>query len=222
MPTPAAIVAPLDAMARAGRTLALRCLLLAAVVPCPRLEAGSPADPPAELPAGPVLLWSDPESVVPFGIDPVAEELAVMARALGADVRLEPAEPEDEPGELRYLVRIMREPEVHWRLRDDVMAAAPRVEGLEGTIFVFLEQVRSVLGHLASRDPSEAPREHAELARALARILAHEMVHVVAPDHPHATSGLMVADLRRDKLLRRQPRIDRKCARAFHMALSAQ
>ncbi len=159
---------------------------------------------------------------MPFGLDQLAAELAVMARALGADVRLEPAEPDDEPGELRYLVRIMREPKAHWQLGSDVMAAAPRAEGWEGTIFVFLEQVREVLGHFASRDPSEAPRENAELAKALARIVTHELVHVVAPDHPHATSGLMVANLRRDKLLKRQPRIDHKCARAFHLALSAQ
>jgi plasmid stabilization system protein ParE len=209
-------------MASVARTLFLRCLLLAAVVPCAQLEASSPAEPPAGLPAGPRLLWSDPETLMPIGLDQLADELAVIGRAMGAEIRLDLPGRGDEPDEHRYRVSVMRAPKAYWRLRDDVMAAAPRAEGSQGTIYVFLEQVRSVLGHLADRNPSQAPREHAELATALARILAHELVHLVAPDHPHATSGLMVANLRRSSLLKRRARIDPACAQAFRRALGAE
>ena len=39
------------------------------------------------------------------------------------------------------------------------------------------------------------------VARAVGRILAHELVHLIAPDLPHARSGLMGASVGRAQLL---------------------
>jgi nucleotide-binding universal stress UspA family protein len=205
-----------------ARKLLLGCLLMAAAVPCARLEASTPVGPPLALTSGPRLEWSDPAGLVPLKmLDLLTEELTAMARAMGVDMGLAATGAADETGPHRYRVSVMQTPKAHWRLRQDVMAAAPRAAGHQGTIYIFLEQVRRVLGHLANHDSSETAREHAELARALARILAHEVVHVVAPDHPHATSGLMVARLRRGPLTKRKARIDQACARAFRDALAA-
>ena len=46
------------------------------------------------------------------------------------------------------------------------------------------------------------------LARAMARVLAHELVHVVAPERGHAASGLMARQLTRHLLLRRKIELD--------------
>ncbi len=203
---------------------ALLAGVLAAVVLSGRVEgSGKPPDetlPPLQ--PGPQLVWSDPQELFPFGRDRLVAELAALFRGVGVDVELDLTGREREStGPETYRINVMREPKPYWRLRSDVMAAAPRVEGSQGTIYVFLDQVRRVLGHFKSRELSELPREHAELAKALARILAHEVVHAVAPDHPHASSGLMVARFRRASLLRRQVRIDPGCARAFRRALGA-
>ena len=143
-----------------------------------------------------------------------------MGKAMGAAIELRAAAPAEQPGELRYRVLLMRAPEAHWRLRPDVLAAAPRAEGYQGTIYVFLEQVQRTLGHIASLDVLRVSQQQRELVTALARIIAHEVVHVVAPDHPHATSGLMVAQLRRRSLVRRNARVDPACALAYREALA--
>lgn len=203
------------------RQLSRRLLLIAVVAHCAPLAAAAATDRSEALPTGPRLVWSDPQGLVPFGLQGVGEQLAMMGGVMGVDMRLVPESPAADHGEHTYRAALMRRPKSYWHLREDVMAAAPRVEGSQGTIYVFVDQVRHVLGHLASQEPSDSAREYDELSTALARILAHEVVHLVAPDHPHASAGLMVAKMRRSLLLKRQPRFDPVCARAFRRALGA-
>jgi len=83
-------------------------------------------------------------------------------------------------------------------LPPNAMAAAFGERGEKYGIFVFLPSVRRTLGH---RESATSPRHLAELSRALARIVAHEVVHVLAPDGGHAESGLMSERLTRGELL---------------------
>jgi hypothetical protein len=78
------------------------------------------------------------------------------------------------------------------------MAAAYGARGEKYSIFVFYPGVRRTLGH---SDSQLSPRHVAELSRALARIVAHEVVHVLAPESGHADSGLMSGRLTREALL---------------------
>lgn len=206
-------------MAQVARTVLLVCLLTAAALPAARAKASTP--PPVE-PPGPRFVWSDPQGLVPLPlIGRLTDELAALGRTMGVEMGLAAPGVIAEPARRRYRVKVMRAPKDHWLLRGDVMAAAPRTEGHRGTIYLFLERVQRTLGHLKNSDSSDEAREHTELAKALARILAHELVHIVAPDHPHAKEGLMVARLRRSLLLHPRAGIDPACARAFRDALAS-
>ena len=53
------------------------------------------------------------------------------------------------------------------------------------TSWVYLDRVRGALGDPGRREPD------ALVARALGRVIAHELVHALAPETPHARHGLM-------------------------------
>jgi hypothetical protein len=81
---------------------------------------------------------------------------------------------------------------------DKAMAAVHGTRGSKYGIFLFYSEVRRTLGY---EHPATSPRQLAELSRALARVMAHEVVHVLAPGRGHAESGLMSGTLTRRALL---------------------
>lgn len=52
------------------------------------------------------------------------------------------------------------------------------------------------------------PSDRKRLAKALGRVVVHELAHRVAPDLPHAESGVMRGDLGRSFLTRRELSLD--------------
>ena len=80
--------------------------------------------------------------------------------------------------------------------------------------WVFVNNVRAALGHDSVRTRPNlvgAP----DLVRAVARVAAHEVVHAIAPDEPHARDGLMSQALSRHFLLGARAPIDPRCASVF-------
>ena len=57
------------------------------------------------------------------------------------------------------------------------------------SVYVFYHRVARVLGVASERDGMMEPSDRRRLAKALARVVVHELVHRVAPDLPHADSG---------------------------------
>jgi hypothetical protein len=88
---------------------------------------------------------------------------------------------------------------------ENAMAVVLGTRGSKYGIFLFYSEVRRTLGH-DHRETS--PRHLAELSRALARVIAHEVVHVLAPDGGHAESGLMSGKLTRKALLAERIALD--------------
>ena len=74
-----------------------------------------------------------------------------------------------------------------------VMGAAQPAPQPPHSVRVFLKHVRQALGY-DSRQHLR-PTEQALLGRAVGRVIAHEIVHVYAPEHAHEGSGLMAAEL---------------------------
>jgi hypothetical protein len=81
-------------------------------------------------------------------------------------------------------------------------------------VWVFLSSVRWTLGHPAPQSPLNA-RQAREAALALARVVAHEVVHAIAPEEPHSRGGLMNHSLNRAFLLGPRSPLRGPCARAF-------
>jgi hypothetical protein len=102
------------------------------------------------------------------------------------------------------------------RRGDRVLGAVFRERGPSRAAWVYVEDVRVVL-----RGGTSAPRGPAirELSVAVGRVLAHEVVHLLAPEHPHATAGLMAGAVDRRVLAGKAP-LDRACLRAIRLAVS--
>lgn len=148
------------------------------------------------------LVWHDSARLLPTAaLDLLGDEMETLFRENGLSVRFHPA------GENEDLRRIP-EPRVNaivlpgedrrFGLPRDAMAAALGERGEKYSIFVFYPGVRRTLGH---REGSTSPRQLAELSRALARVVAHEVVHALAPERGHTESGLMSEKLTREELL---------------------
>ena len=103
-----------------------------------------------------------------------------------------------------------------WNLGQDVMAAAIGEPGKSYSILVFHPVLLRTLG-LPRKIRTRA--QHADLARGMARVLAHELVHVVAPERGHAVSGLMARQLPRRVLLRREIELDNVSRTAVRAAM---
>jgi hypothetical protein len=56
---------------------------------------------------------------------------------------------------------------------------------------------------------------------AIGHVVTHELVHALAPRHPHATSGLMGSTLNRQSLLAERATLDKGWVRSLHEGLAA-
>jgi hypothetical protein len=90
------------------------------------------------------------------------------------------------------------------------MAATIGERGSRRNVFVFFPGLSRTLGHEGT---SYTPRRGIELARAMARVLAHEIVHVLAPERGHAAEGLMSEQLKRGDLVSSAVSLDDHSAR---------
>jgi hypothetical protein len=147
------------------------------------------------------LVWHDSTRQFPeAGLARLADEVETLFRQNGLSVAFHVAEENEN-------LRRIPEPRVNaivlpamgrFGVPPNTMAAAHGEKGGKYSIFVFYPGVRQTLGH---REGQISPRHLAEMTRALARIVAHEAVHVLAPGRGHADSGLMSGRLTREELL---------------------
>ena len=101
-----------------------------------------------------------------------------------------------------------------WREHDQTMGLVMKLERPIGTLWISLAGIQRALG--GSRSPWT---DEAILGQAIGRVVAHEIVHAVAPDAPHAAHGLMRAELGRGELLKPDVLFDPHSARAFWAGL---
>ena len=192
----------------------------------------APAPPPmrlaGEAPAesGPriSLLWFDPRGSLPGGFETVRQEVARIFREIGVEVRW-------TLGGLGTVYGGAGVPEVPVILLPDVPVPSSDGQHVMGlvmkrqepsrAVWVFVKSVRWTLGHDLRRPLRTEGDEGRELAFAVARVVAHEVVHSIAPEEPHTRGGLMSHSLNRDTLLGRRIPVDAQCAAAFLTRLAA-
>ncbi len=201
----------------------------------PRYPEAAPAlpdsDPALELPpplqasaSELTLFWFDPKGVLPDGFGPVSGEVSrIFREEVGVRIRWERGHSDTVFGDgdgLDIPVILLPEDPMAARASRRVMGLVPRGANGVRVVWVFLASVRWTLG----QDPKSAallPRERYELGLALARVVAHEVVHAVAPEEPHTSSGLMHHSMGRAFLLGAHTPVDPGCARAFLRSLRA-
>ncbi len=177
------------------------------------------ASPPAGTSVG--LVWFDPENMLPDGFAEARQEIDAIFRGIGVEVRWTQGGHDSgylSAGRPEVAVVLVAEDRSHGPR--SVMGLVLRGEKTIRVAWVFVNNVRVALGHRPLR-PRPSPEQIPELARAVARVAAHEVVHAIAPDEPHAREGLMSEALSRHFLLRERAIIDPRCASAFLSRLAA-
>jgi hypothetical protein len=171
-------------------------------------NGGEPESPTAAwLPLS--LVWFDAYQLFPSPFESLSAEVERIFAELGVGVRwemggevLDGEETIDDPLRL-YVVLLPTEPST-WGLGEHVMGAATHGKGKKGSVYLFYPQIINTLGF----DAMNAPGGTERLARAIGRIVVHELVHVLAPHHPHTDTGLMNRHLTGRFLMRPKVHLD--------------
>lgn len=150
----------------------------------------------------------------------MSDEVTALFRALGLDV----AWSRDDPGigfdtseGVEVPVILLRRPPPN-QSPGNILGLVAHVDTPPSPIWIFTGNIRWALGQ-TGRAPSEA--DGRELAAAIGHVVAHELVHALAPRHPHSTSGLMGPTLNRQSLLTERTTLDKGWARSLHEGLAA-
>jgi hypothetical protein len=152
------------------------------------------------------LVWVDPTSAAPFAYAGMNQEVRSILGAAGVDVVWDKrAAGALATGEMAVIVLNAESARVG--LRPHVMGCVGKGDR-RSALWVNLSTVARVLGLDARSHVTWSGRERLQVATALGRVVAHEVVHVVAPQLPHATRGLLSATLNRYHLVYQRPLLD--------------
>lgn len=191
-----------------NRATAVMLFMAALALTCTAGRASEPAttDTSSESPRI-VLVWHDAHRLYPGSYGGVAREVASLLTPLDLELSWQPVERYDpELDDRTILLRIVLMPSdpagPGWELGEDVMGAVLPSEGHARSIYIFYKTlVRGLkIKALDGRLPDLNERKLIE--RALGRVVAHEMVHAVAPAVGHAHRGLMRSGVTRSFLAR--------------------
>jgi len=149
------------------------------------------------------LTWCDGNKLLPRGYETMTEEVKTIFQSIGVEVSWKRADGGAPKRDARnIMVVLMPNQPTGWGLPNHVMGVAVGKGKKERSVFIFYPSLLRALGRKGRRDPSV--RETRELAIALGRVVAHEVVHAVAPSAPHTDRGLMNGWLMRKSLLQRR------------------
>lgn len=191
-------------MHRAGR----RLWLLAVV--------GSLAAPPARAGEAPATLSLraaeiDFSAIAPLTRELMRHELGVWLAPVSLELGWRRARPSDETDKDELRVILMRSTGVGG---DAGALGSTSRGGPVPTIWVYVPTVARALGFEPEAVASSLESQRL-LGVALGRVLAHEVVHLLAPHVEHADAGIMRAELHAFYLTRGRPELDAACAAAL-------
>ncbi len=186
-------------------------------------KLASPSPHPLTL----TLIWYDTYRLLPYSFETMTEEVVRIFNDLGVAIRWEKgrmdgSDEESARDPLKLNVMLHPNSASGWGLKGDVMGVATHREGMKGSVYVFFPEVVRALGLDRHADSLDGPRAMHELARALGRVVAHEVVHLLVPDRPHTSKGLMKRRLCRRFLLQRTVYMDQESARMVREELLAR
>ncbi len=162
-----------------------------------------------------VLQWNDPTNLVQSGLEQIAEELNNLFSGLGARFEWEVVtDRELHPSPEKIHVLLLPKKPSGWPLGKHTMGAATWDQF--PVVRLFYEDIAHTLSVRPApiRDGSSRHRVFL-ITRGIARVLSHEIVHVVAPDHSHASYGFFRQKLNRANLRRSKLQLDPGCTEAF-------
>ena len=168
-----------------------------------------------------LIVWHDAHGLAPNGtFRGTVREVEKLFGPVGLEIEWMRSESEDLPlDENTILIRIVLMPSKpsgsDWGLEKDIMGAFLPGGGRSHSLYVFYRNlVRAVKIH---DPPSRLPdlRELRRLSKALGHVVAHEMIHAVAPTEHHASGGLMREGLAYSFLVRDEVALEEQLIEAF-------
>ena len=171
--------------------------------------------PPADL----SLVWYDPSGGLEGAFPILADEVRSIFRGLGVEASWRIGGTYGGAALPEVPVILLREDPMRRRRSERVLGLVVPDQEPQRAVWAFLENLRTALG--LGRHPRD-PQEAEALARALGRVVAHEVIHAIAPEAPHAGEGLMRHALDKRFLVGPKATVDARCASAFVARLAAE
>ena len=205
----------LAALASAGEVPVAEVADAPFVSPAPAMpELAHAAQPPAAH-----LVWMDPASAA-LGTEAIVRpEVTRLLREMGVAGSWRKGGPHEiaQPGELRVIFLDRPSASEHGV---PVLGATPTSFLADRFVWVHVPSVRAAAGVSSLRSgPSLDPHAARRLGIAMARVIAHEVVHALAPAVPHGT-GLMASRLDRRTLTAPSIKVDPEVGLALRSALA--
>jgi hypothetical protein len=199
-----------------------------AMVESDEVGAGSSSDlpmlPTARTPAL-QLLWFDPSRALPApATEALADEVRSIFRELGVEVAFRVATPDTTYGDSavpEVPIILLKDDPIPARRPTRVLGLIVRNQEPNRAVWAFLENVRWTLGLEKDRG-LRAAGSGLDLGQALGRVVAHEVIHALAPEEPHSKNGLMGHSMNRAFLLGDHAPLEARCGRAFLEGLAAR
>jgi hypothetical protein len=164
------------------------------------------------------VLWFDPTAAAPFAYGGTGGEVRSILGAAGVDVVWEKGAA--DPLALGEIAVILLDAEpARVALRPDVMGCVIKRDG-PTALWVNLATVARIVGLDSHSRIAWSGRERQQVATALGRVVAHEIVHLMAPWLAHAEQGLLRATLDRYQLVYSRLRLDDDSADGFRRSVS--
>ncbi len=154
-----------------------------------------------------ILTWNDPYELLPQGFDRVARDIESNLGDLGIRVSWDDENTSKRAG-VRLQVVLRATDPARWELPKHTMGVVIGNKVPRSSVFIFLPNVLRTLGYGPKVKRIRPPKDVALIARGLTRVVAHEIVHAIVPEHGHDTGGLLAPKLRRDSLTSRQLDLD--------------
>lgn len=168
------------------------------------------------------LVWFDVQDQLPGGFETMAAEVRSIFAEIGVVVAVRMAGPGDTFGadsSREIAVIALAEDPSPKRRKQSILGLVVRDQQPTRAIWAFLANLRRTLGFGSRASDTISPTASDLLARAVGRVVAHEVVHAVAPDHPHDGAGLMKHALSRSLLLGPRQPFGPDCAHSVLAAL---
>ncbi len=167
-----------------------------------------------------LVVWHDAHRLYPGTHGGVASEVASLFGPLELEMHWQKAKRYDPRlDERTVLVRIVLTPSdpsgPGWGLGEDVMGAVLPGDGRARSVYIFYNTLVRGLKMKSQEGRHPDLNERKLLTKALGRVVAHEMIHAVAPTVGHEKRGLMRRGVTRSFLARNDVVVSRPVEQAF-------
>ena len=186
--------------------------LLGSLLPAAAESSPPPSDRPLLR-----LVWIDPTSAAPFAYADMGREVRSILGAAGVDVAWDKGTSGPFAAGEMAVILLDGEP-ARVGQRPHVMGCVAKGDG-QSVLWVNFTTVARTLGLDPRSRTAWSGRERQQVATALGRVVAHEIVHALAPQLPHARQGLLSATLSRHHLVHQRLLLDPDSAEGFRQGI---